>query len=71
MSFDADLIYLNFPLYHSQHGLIEFEEWLKVAIHDGGSYTEEQKEALRRAHLKHLAGQVPPEGSSSKQAPAG
>jgi len=68
MSFDADQIYLNFPLYLSKHGPIEFEEWLKVAIHDGGSYTEAQIDALRRVHLKYA--QVQPEGSSSKQAPA-
>jgi hypothetical protein len=70
MEFNADLIYMNFLRYLSQHGPIKFEEWLKTATNDGKHYTEEQKEALRNVHLKFTAAQEPPVGSSSRQAPA-
>src|SRR6202050_1796699 len=52
--FQASLAYLNYLLHVSRHPDISFEEWLRTADHDKGSFTEEQKAGLRLEHRKYL-----------------
>jgi hypothetical protein len=65
-TFNADHMYLNYDLYCQRHGRIEFENWLEIAEPAPGTkFTEEQKEALRQAHVKYSGpegtrGQAPP-----------
>jgi hypothetical protein len=69
-AFNADLIYLNYPLYLQKHGPLAFKDWLEVAeLTPGTKYTEEQKEALRQVHARYSAAEGGPGVPSSFQAP--